>query len=81
MSNIVERELRAAKNLPRPYDLNDPAEILRLFREVRGYLHTCRREHHGGDWEGRRHAVNAIESMVDDEKFRRALAAAIAAGA
>lgn len=72
-----DRELAVIRNSPREFILNDPAEVLRLLVEVRGYLHTCRRDHHGGDWEGRRHAVNAIESMIDDEKFRRALTAAI----
>ena len=48
---------------PRPYDLDDPKEFLRLLREVRGYLHTCRNQHHGTDWDGRRFAIAALEQL------------------
>ena len=52
-----------AENPPRPYDLTDPAEQQRLFREVRGYLHTCHKKH-GTDWEGRKHAMNALDEAM-----------------
>jgi hypothetical protein len=51
-------------NPPRTYVLSDPKERQRLFREVRGYLHTCRREHHGTDWEGRRFAIEALDALL-----------------
>jgi hypothetical protein len=79
--SIVERELLAEKNAPRPYDLNDPTEVRRLLREVSGYLHACRREHHGTDFSGRMYAIDALDAIAKDEPKCRALAAAIAAGA
>ena len=48
---------------PRPYDLNDPKERRRLFREAWGYLHTCRREHHGTDLAGREYAIEALREL------------------
>lgn len=48
---------------PRPYDLDDPAELQRLYREVRGYLHTCHHKH-GTDWEGRKHAMDALDQLT-----------------
>jgi len=48
---------------PRPYDLSQPDEFRRLMREVRGYIHTCRREHHGTDFKGRQFAVEALEQI------------------
>jgi hypothetical protein len=51
-------------NVPRPYDLSDREEVKRLMREVRGYLHTCRIQHHGTDFEGRLHAIDAVEKLA-----------------
>lgn len=48
---------------PRPYDLTDPEEVARLYREVCGYLHTCRLEHHGTDTKGREYAIQAMDTM------------------
>lgn len=48
-------------NDPRPYDLTDPAEMRRLYREIAGYLHVCRRC--GGDFDGRRYALDAVEAL------------------
>lgn len=51
-------------NKPRAYDINDPAEIARLYRECSGYLKTCRRHHHGTDYEGRRFAIEALDRLA-----------------
>lgn len=65
------RQERIDGNWPRAFDLNDPAEHLRLLREVAGYLHTCRREHHGTDFSGRMHAIAAVETMIAEFKGKR----------
>lgn len=52
---------------PTPYDLTQPAELIRLLRECRGYLHTCRRDHHGTDFKGREFAINAIDKICNGE--------------
>lgn len=52
---------------PQPYDLTDERELLRLIREVRGYLHTCRRDHHGTDWTGREYAIAALDQISRGE--------------
>ncbi len=49
---------------PAPYDLNDPDEVIRLYRECWGYLHTCRAEHHGTDFKGRDFAMAALQEMM-----------------
>ena len=51
----------------RAYDLSIPGEFQRLVSECRGYLHTCRNEHHGTDREGRRFAIEALESIRSSE--------------
>lgn len=48
-------------NAPRPYDLNDPKELQRLYKEVHGYLKICR--NHGGDFAGRNYALEALEVL------------------
>ena len=53
---------------PRPYNLDDPAEMRRLMFELRGYIHTCRRDHHGTDWEGRAHAIDALDKILERDK-------------
>jgi hypothetical protein len=52
-----------AANPPRPYDLSDPAELQRLYRECLGYLHTCHKQH-GTDWTGRKHAMDALRTLT-----------------
>lgn len=67
MSNdekLAELKKQIAENPPRAYDLTNIVDVQRLIRETRGYLHTCRREHHGTDWEGRRFAVEAFETLA-----------------
>lgn len=49
-------------NPPRPYDIDDPADLARLFREARGYLRVSL--DHGTDWEGRRFAMAAFEVLI-----------------
>jgi len=49
-------------NPPRPYDLDDPAELLRLYQEVAGYLRIC--ESCGTDHSGRRYARQAMDELV-----------------
>jgi hypothetical protein len=49
---------------PRPYELDRPEERKRLFREVTGYLHTCRKC--GGDFDGRRYAKDAAETLAKE---------------
>lgn len=50
-------------NPPRTYDLENPDEVQRLYRECRGYLHTCHHKH-GTDWEGRKFAMDALEGLI-----------------
>jgi hypothetical protein len=61
----TSEQLREAieKNKPHPYDLSDPAELQRLYRETRGYLHTCHHKH-GTDWEGRKFAMDALDALT-----------------
>lgn len=51
------------QNPPRPYDLADPKETLRLLRETAGYLRVCHNKH-GTDWEGRRYAIEALGALA-----------------
>jgi hypothetical protein len=53
-----------SSNPPRTYDLTDPAEQQRLFRELRGYMSTCLKQHHGTDAEGRLFAANALKEIL-----------------
>jgi hypothetical protein len=46
---------------PRPYDLSNPAEMIRLYREVSGYMQTC--AGCGTDISGRRHALDALKRL------------------
>lgn len=57
------REELNAKNSPREYLLDDPAEVRRLMRECRGYLHACHNKH-GTDWEGRKFAIDALDKLA-----------------
>lgn len=57
--------MRSDNAKPRAFDLSSKEERLRLIRETRGYLHTCRREHHGMDWDGRAFAIEAFESLSE----------------
>lgn len=52
-------------NRPRSYNLDDASEIARLYRELRGYIATCVKQHHGTDYDGRRHAFEALEKLCD----------------
>lgn len=58
-------EVYALKGAPKPraFDLDTWADWLRLVRETRGYLHTCWRQHSGGDREGRFFAEDALTAM------------------
>jgi hypothetical protein len=55
--------LRAIR--PRAYELDRPAEVLRLFRETSGYLKTCQGKC-GSDTEGRKHAMTALDAAAAD---------------
>lgn len=70
------RELQdhIAKNKPRPYNLDDPDELLRLYQECRGYLHTCHKKH-GTDWDGRKFAMEALDALGAKTKLLRRLGA------
>lgn len=57
----------STKFAPRAYDLTKNSELIRLLRECRGYLHTCRRDHHGTDFEGRQFAMDAIDKICNGE--------------
>lgn len=50
---------------PRAFDLSDPTEIHRLLVECQGYLRTCKRHHHGLDFEGRDFAMDALEKLAE----------------
>ena len=52
---------------PQPYDLTDERELMRLMREVLGYLDTCRGSHHGTDFEGRKYAIAALNQICKGE--------------
>lgn len=52
---------------PQAYDLTDDRELMRLMREVRGYLSTCRGSHHGTDRSGRDYAIAALDKIVTGE--------------
>lgn len=58
-------------NPPRAYDLDDPAELLRLYRECHGYLRTCHRKH-GTDWEGRDFAIKALDKLAQWPEQKKA---------
>lgn len=51
-------------NEPRPYRLVESQEQYRLIREIRGYLATCVGSHHGTDFEGRLHALDALTEII-----------------
>lgn len=59
----TRKELKT-KGFAYEYDLTDPTEILRLYRECRGYLHTCHLKH-GTDWEGRKFAMAALDKLAN----------------
>lgn len=49
---------------PRPFDLSKPSEVRRLLQECEGYLRTCKRHHHGTDFEGRDFAMAALKELA-----------------
>lgn len=55
-----EQQLNSLK--ARPYDLKDPNEVQRLYRECHGYLKLCHHKH-GTDWEGRKFAIEALAEL------------------
>jgi len=64
------KELRAENSTlrairPRAYELDRPAEVLRLFRETSGYLKTCQGKC-GSDIAGRKHAMTALDAAAAD---------------
>jgi uncharacterized protein Smg (DUF494 family) len=65
---MTEEEYNAAmaRTRARPYDMKDPAELQRLYRECRGYLKLCHHKH-GTDWEGRQFAMDALEKLAASE--------------
>jgi hypothetical protein len=54
-------------SMPQPYDLTNDRELMRLMREVLGYLDTCDHKHHGTDYEGRRYAIAALKQISAGE--------------
>lgn len=76
MEMTAEQLAEAVRNnRPRPYDLTNADELVRLYRECRGYLHTCHHKH-GTDWEGRQFAMDALDALAKQTKLVRRLAAA-----
>ena len=65
---------------PRAYILTRATEWRRMFGEAIGFLHTCRRQHHGTDLSGRRHLIDALEQAMkelgepESERRTRAIA-------
>lgn len=51
---------------PRAYIMTRKSEWLRMFREAIGYLHACRRQHHGTDLSGRQHLSGALEAAMKE---------------
>jgi hypothetical protein len=50
---------------PRAFDLDKPSEIRRLLLECEGFLRTCKRHHHGTDFEGRDFAMKALATLAE----------------
>lgn len=48
---------------PRAYDIDNPNDLARLFRECAGYLNTCKNSHHGTDFQGRQFAMTALSEL------------------
>ena len=48
-------------NPPREYEIDKPEELQRLYRELAGYIRTCR--NCGGDFAGRRFAMEALDKL------------------
>ncbi len=63
----LKRENFALKCAPRPraFDLKRLAEWGRLARETRGYLNTCKRDHHGTDFAGRELAMAGLDALAN----------------
>lgn len=59
------KELRSLTCAPEPraFDFETWTDWLRLLREVRGYMHTCWRQHDGGDRKGRQFAQDGLQAM------------------
>ena len=57
---------------PRAYDIDNPNDVARLFRECAGYLRTCKRHHHGTDFEGRIFAIDALSQLWDRHALQEA---------
>lgn len=70
-----ELESQLAKIRAKPYNLDDPTEVQRLYRECRGYLQLCHHKH-GTDWEGRKFAIDALDALTAKTDLVRRLAAA-----
>ena len=64
--NREESYLTSAKgyaaNPPREYNFDRPEELQRLYRELAGYMKTCR--NCGGDFEGRQFARDALDRLI-----------------
>jgi hypothetical protein len=71
---LSEKENRALRGAPDPraFDLDTWADWLRLIRETQGYMHTCWRQHDGGDRKGRDFAEQALKNM--EQRISQALA-------
>lgn len=55
---------------PMPYDLTDPKELQRLYRELLGYMKIS--VHDGTDRKGREYALRALEELCSlDELFEK----------
>jgi hypothetical protein len=61
---VSDRLTKIKNGWPVPYLVDEHAEFHRLLRDIRGYLCTCKKEHHGTDWEGRKYAIEALETLI-----------------
>lgn len=68
MESDEEFKAKMAAIKAKPYNLEDPAEIERLYRECGGYLQLCHHKH-GTDWEGRKFAMEALEALAKKARF------------
>lgn len=61
---------------PKPFNLNEPADMARWFREMDGYLDACDFANQGTDLQGRKFALEGFrrlrEILVYDRASRRA---------
>lgn len=63
---LTKKQLRnIAESIP--FDINNPLHLWRLFVDLRGYIDVCK--NHGGDFNGRKNALEALRQLSDKDTF------------